>query len=91
MTVLLLGDVKSRFSEIVSRVHDHHERVTVTVHGRPSAVLVAPEDLELIVSNIGLTSDFSAIYTSNSGQHTAFVQANLKEGHHTANSSLAPS
>ena len=26
MTVLLLGDVKSRFSEIVSRVHDHHER-----------------------------------------------------------------
>jgi antitoxin (DNA-binding transcriptional repressor) of toxin-antitoxin stability system len=31
-------------SEIVSRVHDHHERVTVTVHGRPSAVLIAPEE-----------------------------------------------
>jgi prevent-host-death family protein len=30
----------------VSRVHDHHERVTVTVHGRPPAVLIAPEDLE---------------------------------------------
>ena len=46
MTVLPLGDVKSHLSELVGRVHDHHERVTVTVHGRPSAVLIAPEDLE---------------------------------------------
>ena len=45
MTVLPLGDVKSHLSELVGRVHDHHERVTVTVHGRPSAVLIAPEDL----------------------------------------------
>src|SRR6266571_2706780 len=41
MTVLPLGEVKSHLSELVGRVHDHHERVTVTVHGRPSAVLVA--------------------------------------------------
>src|ERR1700684_3931531 len=40
------SDVKSYLSELVGRVHDHHERVSVTVHGRPSAVLVAPEDLE---------------------------------------------
>jgi HAE1 family hydrophobic/amphiphilic exporter-1 len=38
-------------------------------------------DLGMIVSNIGITPDFSAIYTSNSGQHTAFVQVSLKEGH----------
>jgi HAE1 family hydrophobic/amphiphilic exporter-1 len=43
--------------------------------------VVPPADLELIVSNIGITPDFSAIYTSNSGQHTAFVQVSLKEGH----------
>jgi multidrug efflux pump subunit AcrB len=42
---------------------------------------VSPEDLDLIVSNIGLTADLSAMTTSNSGQHTAFVQTNLKEGH----------
>lgn len=35
----------------------------------------------MIVSNIGITPDFSAIYTSNSAPHTAFVQASLKEGH----------
>lgn len=42
--------------------------------------VVAPEDLGMIVSNIGVTQDISAIYTSNSAPHTAFVQVNLKEG-----------
>ncbi|HEU0119719.1 MAG TPA: efflux RND transporter permease subunit [Bryobacteraceae bacterium] len=44
---------------------------------------VGSEDLDMIVSNIGVTPDYSAIYTSNSAQHTAFVQASLKEGHKT--------
>jgi multidrug efflux pump subunit AcrB len=43
--------------------------------------VVSPEDLGMIVSNIGATPDFSAIYTTNSGMHTAFVQVSLKEDH----------
>jgi multidrug efflux pump subunit AcrB len=43
--------------------------------------VVPAQELGMIVSNIGITPDFSAIYTSNSGQHTAFVQVSLKEGH----------
>jgi multidrug efflux pump subunit AcrB len=43
--------------------------------------VVAPKDLNMIVSNIGVTPDLSAIYTSNSGMHTAFVQVSLKEDH----------
>ncbi len=43
--------------------------------------IVAPEDLGMIVSNIGVTPGFSSIYTSNSAQHTAFVQVSLNEGH----------
>jgi len=44
---------------------------------------VIPEsDLGMIVSNIGVDPGFSAIYTSNSAMHTAFVQVGLKEGHH---------
>lgn len=39
---------------------------------------VAPEDLDVIVSNIGVTPGFSSIYTSNSAQPTATVQASLK-------------
>ncbi len=43
--------------------------------------VIPPRDLDMVVSNIGITPDFSAIYTSNSGQHTAFVQVSLKEEH----------
>jgi hydrophobic/amphiphilic exporter-1 (mainly G- bacteria), HAE1 family len=43
--------------------------------------VVPPSDLGMIVSNIGITTDFSAIYTPNSAPHTAFVQVSLKEGH----------
>ena len=45
--------------------------------------IVPPEDLGMIVSNIGATPDFSAIYTTNSAMHTAFVQVSLKEDHKT--------
>jgi multidrug efflux pump subunit AcrB len=43
--------------------------------------IVPPNELGMIVSNIGITTDFSAIYTPNSAPHTAFVQVSLKEGH----------
>jgi multidrug efflux pump subunit AcrB len=45
--------------------------------------VVSPEDLGMILSNIGSTPDFSAIYTTNSAMHTAFVQVSLKEDHKT--------
>jgi antitoxin YefM len=56
-TTLPLGEVKSHLSELVGRVHDHHERVTVTVHGRPSAVLVALEDLEQLEETLAILRD----------------------------------
>lgn len=43
--------------------------------------VVAPEDLDVVLSNIGVTPGFSSIYTSNSAQHTAFIQVNLREAH----------
>jgi hydrophobic/amphiphilic exporter-1 (mainly G- bacteria), HAE1 family len=43
--------------------------------------IVPPEDLELVVSNIGVIPGFSSIYTSNAGPHTATVQVALKEDH----------
>ena len=41
--------------------------------------VIPEEDLKMIVANIGVNADLSAIYTSNSAQHTAFVQVSLKE------------
>jgi hydrophobic/amphiphilic exporter-1 (mainly G- bacteria), HAE1 family len=43
--------------------------------------IIPRDDMGMIVSNIGITPDFSAMYTSNSGQNTAFVQVSLKENH----------
>ena len=42
---------------------------------------VRPADLGMIVSNIGVYPDLSAIFTSNASMDTAFVQTSLKEGH----------
>jgi HAE1 family hydrophobic/amphiphilic exporter-1 len=43
--------------------------------------VVPKSELQMVVSNIGITPDFSVIYTSNSAPHTGFVQASLREGH----------
>ncbi len=43
--------------------------------------VVPPQELGMIVTNVGVTPGFSSMYTSNSGQHTATVQVGLKTGH----------
>jgi len=43
--------------------------------------VVKPTDLDMIVSNIGVYPDLSAIYTSNASMDTAFVQVSLKKDH----------
>jgi len=43
--------------------------------------VVKPSDLDMIVSNIGVYPDLSAIYTSNASMDTAFVQVSLKKDH----------
>lgn len=56
-----LAEVKAHLSELVSRVQGHHERVTVTVHGRPSAVLLAVDDLKALEETIAVLSDAEAL------------------------------
>ncbi len=43
--------------------------------------IVQPDDLGIIVDNIGVDNGFSAVYTSNAAMHTGFVQVGLKPGH----------
>jgi HAE1 family hydrophobic/amphiphilic exporter-1 len=42
---------------------------------------VAPSDLKIIASNIGINPDISAIFNSNSGTYSAYVQVGLTDGH----------
>lgn len=60
-TPLSLAEVKAHLSELVARVNGQHERVTVTVHGRPSAVLLSVEDLESLEETIAILSDTDAV------------------------------
>jgi len=59
------------------------ERSTDDVHKVEAIVrrTVDLQDLELVVSNIGVQPGFSSIYTSNAGPHTSTVQVALKEDH----------
>jgi len=57
MSTLSLADVKAHLSELVNRVQSEHDRVTVTVHGKPSAVLISQEELESLQETIAVLSD----------------------------------
>jgi HAE1 family hydrophobic/amphiphilic exporter-1 len=45
--------------------------------------VVDPADFKMIVSNIGIVPDFSALYTTNAGPYTATIQVELKDSHKT--------
>jgi antitoxin YefM len=57
MTTLSLADAKAHLSRLVARVSGQHERIYVTVHGKPSAVLLATEDLESLEETIEILAD----------------------------------
>ena len=53
------------------------------IRGSPEANVpgvVPPEDLEMILSNIGLSSRWSAIYSPNNGPHSAAIRVQLRSG-----------
>ncbi len=60
-TQMSLAEVKAHLSELVGRVHRQHERVTVTVHGHPSAVLLSVDDLDALEETIAILSDADAV------------------------------
>lgn len=56
-----LAETKAHLSELVARVGEQHERITVTVHGRPAAVIMAVDDLESLEETIAVLSDPAAL------------------------------
>jgi len=56
--------------------NDYVAKVEQIIHNT-----VNPGDMDMVVSNIGVYPDLSAIYTTNASMDTAFVQTSLKEGH----------
>ena len=52
-----LAEVKNRLSEFVERVEREHDRVVITKHGRPAAVVVSVDDLESLEETLEILSD----------------------------------
>jgi multidrug efflux pump subunit AcrB len=73
---MFVVNLKAPSGTRIERTEDEVARVEQLIRN-----VIPPEDLQMIVSNIGTTPDFSAIYSSNSAQHTAFVQVALKDEH----------
>jgi antitoxin YefM len=51
-----LADVKAHLSEIIDLVESQHERVVITRHGRPAAVILSPDDLAAIEETLDILS-----------------------------------
>jgi HAE1 family hydrophobic/amphiphilic exporter-1 len=43
--------------------------------------VVEPKELKMVLSNIGVVNDISALYTTNMGEYTATIQVALNDGH----------
>lgn len=48
MTTLPLTEAKAKLNELIDSAMTTHERVTITKHGKPAAVLIAVDDLEAL-------------------------------------------
>ncbi len=55
--VLPLAEVKAKFSEMIDRVEQQHDRIIVTRNGRPAAVLIGADDLAALEDTLDLLSD----------------------------------
>jgi multidrug efflux pump subunit AcrB len=71
-------DVRMPSGTRLETSNDYIAKVETIIRG-----VVPPKDLDMIVSNIGVYPDLSAIYTTNASMDTAFVQVSLKEDHST--------
>lgn len=48
MTTLPLTEAKTKLNELIDSAVSTHERVTITRHGKPAAVLLSVDDLEAL-------------------------------------------
>lgn len=57
MKTLPLAEAKAKFSQLVSNVELRDERVTITRHGRPVAVMLSQTDVDGLEATIEIMSD----------------------------------
>lgn len=56
VSIVPLGEAKDHLSEYVSEVARTHDRVTITRHGQPVAILVSVDDMEGVEETMDILS-----------------------------------
>ncbi len=57
MKTLSLSEAKMKLSELIENVHSTDEEIVITKNGRPSAVLVSPDEFESWKETVDIKSD----------------------------------
>lgn len=52
MTTVPLGEAKARLSALVDSAEQTHDRIVITKHGKPAAVLISADDLDELTETI---------------------------------------
>ena len=53
---MALRDVKNRLSEVVDQVEREHDRIVITRHGKPAAVVISTDDLASLEETLEIMS-----------------------------------
>jgi prevent-host-death family protein len=61
VTVTPFTDARNRLSELIEEVERTHERIEITRHGRPVAVLISPDDLAALEETLDVLSSPEAM------------------------------
>lgn len=61
MSIVPLGEAKDHLSELVAEVEHTHDRLTITRHGKPAAVLVSVDDLACLEETLDILSTPGAL------------------------------
>ena len=76
---LPFSEVKARLSEMADRVERQRDRILVTRNGRPSFVLMSPDELESLEETLDIMSDpelvaslRTSIQEADEGNHLPF-------------------
>jgi antitoxin YefM len=71
MTAVPLGEARDRLSEYVANVERTHERITITRHGHPAAVLISADDLASIEETLEILGTPGVVQAVREGQADA--------------------
>ena len=77
MKTLSLSEVKMKLSELIENVHSTDEEIVITKNGRPSAVLVSPDEFESWKETVDIKSDVDLMNEIKKGLLTLKTKSKL--------------